>query len=444
MKGIVMENNENNNLNELEQLKAQYETLKQQFDQQEIVNSKLMETIIKNNISSGFNTKITTIVLSISYVMGFIVLDKWFASNVSIFLYWIFFIPVFYLFYFVIIRKFSKKSLENSDLHTILLNLKSFKKTYKLFNLLGYSTVLIIGFFYVAYVVGVNFNDPVTRRGCLMLFWGMFISFAVAMLVDNYVITRKCNKIIKQIEKNSDVATNFQNDDMYKKQRLFRIVMILVFIALDVWAFMIAASSLRLPPIYRTLKYERPAKDLTTEGKLEIWEVYADTLVNQNDVTAVKNYWQQNDSLVLMTERAPIITIEMDKDSEHAWKENNDEKVRLYALKKTTSEGPAISSALIGSKPAVKIVTFNYGPDKKIMLENTPIVVFLTPEASNLWYEFTKKESAKQKRGALCLDGVVYQDWLIKTALSNGSFFIMRKWSNKEELEEFCKQLIRN
>ena len=35
-----MENNENNNLSELDQLKAQYETLKQQFDQQEIVNRK--------------------------------------------------------------------------------------------------------------------------------------------------------------------------------------------------------------------------------------------------------------------------------------------------------------------------------------------------------------------------------------------------------------------
>ena len=48
MKGIVMENNEKNNLNELEQLKAQYETLKQQFDQQETVNDRLMKTAIKN------------------------------------------------------------------------------------------------------------------------------------------------------------------------------------------------------------------------------------------------------------------------------------------------------------------------------------------------------------------------------------------------------------
>ena len=37
-----MENNENNKLSELDQLKAQYETLKERFDQQEIVNDRLM------------------------------------------------------------------------------------------------------------------------------------------------------------------------------------------------------------------------------------------------------------------------------------------------------------------------------------------------------------------------------------------------------------------
>ena len=45
-----MENNENNNLNELDQLKAQYETLKQQFDQQEIVNDRLMKSSIRSNV----------------------------------------------------------------------------------------------------------------------------------------------------------------------------------------------------------------------------------------------------------------------------------------------------------------------------------------------------------------------------------------------------------
>ena len=46
-----MEQQENNNLSELDQLKAQYETLKQQFDQQEIVNDRLMKSSIKNSVN---------------------------------------------------------------------------------------------------------------------------------------------------------------------------------------------------------------------------------------------------------------------------------------------------------------------------------------------------------------------------------------------------------
>ena len=45
-----MENNDNNNLSELDQLKAQYETLKQQFDKQEIINDRLMKSSIKRNV----------------------------------------------------------------------------------------------------------------------------------------------------------------------------------------------------------------------------------------------------------------------------------------------------------------------------------------------------------------------------------------------------------
>ena len=44
-----MENQNNHNLSELDQLKAQYETLKEQFDQQEIVNDRLMKSSIKRN-----------------------------------------------------------------------------------------------------------------------------------------------------------------------------------------------------------------------------------------------------------------------------------------------------------------------------------------------------------------------------------------------------------
>ena len=47
-----MENQENNNLIELEQLKAQYGTLKQQFDQQEIVNNTIIHEMLHAGISN--------------------------------------------------------------------------------------------------------------------------------------------------------------------------------------------------------------------------------------------------------------------------------------------------------------------------------------------------------------------------------------------------------
>ena len=46
-----MENQENNNLIELEQLKAQYGALKQQFDQQEIVNNTIIHEMLHAGIS---------------------------------------------------------------------------------------------------------------------------------------------------------------------------------------------------------------------------------------------------------------------------------------------------------------------------------------------------------------------------------------------------------
>jgi hypothetical protein len=40
------------------------------------------------------------------------------------------------------------------------------------------------------------------------------------------------------------------------------------------------------------------------------------------------------------------------------------------------------------------------------------------------------------------MDGAVIQEWMIQCGIDNGSLFIMREWSSKEELEAFCEQLI--
>ena len=71
----------------------------------------------------------------------------------------------------------------------------------------------------------------------------------------------------------------------------------------------------------------------------------------------------------------------------------------------------------------------------------TPIVVSLTPEASQLWHQFTADVSGH--KAALVMDGIVIQEWQVMCGIENGSFYIMKKWSTKDELEDFCKRLIK-
>ena len=104
-------------------------------------------------------------------------------------------------------------------------------------------------------------------------------------------------------------------------------------------------------------------------------------------------------------------------------------------LKKNSQEGPAISSAILGGKPMVKKIVVTK-PCKYPSNGSIPMIVVLTPEARQLWSEFTKQPTGK--RGVVTMDGVVVQE-----CLENGCFPIMKKWSSKEELEAFCEQLIR-
>jgi preprotein translocase subunit SecD len=116
------------------------------------------------------------------------------------------------------------------------------------------------------------------------------------------------------------------------------------------------------------------------------------------------------------------------------------QQVRLYALKKTTSEGPAISSAVLDGKPMVAYAVFTH-PHKFRNAEPVPIFVFLTSEARQLWYQFTTKITGR--RVAIVMDDVVIQDWQVMCGIENGKFMIMREWSSKEELEAFCERLIK-
>ena len=218
--------------------------------------------------------------------------------------------------------------------------------------------------------------------------------------------------------------------------------MFVAFLGLDVWAYTIVASHLKLPPMWHTMQFVREADDFSTEGKLEFWEVYADTLVAEEDVPAMMDGWHVSDSLVVMKSKESSFEIGLDKESYHVWKHKDDSghQRRLYALKKTTPEGPAISSAVLHGKPMVAYVAFTY-PRRSANTEPEPLFVLMTSEARQLWYRFTTEIAGQ--RTAIVMDGVVIQDWQVMCGIENGKFMIMREWSSKDEVKAFCERLIR-
>ena len=431
-----MENNDNNNISELDQLKAQYETLKQQFDQQEIVNDRLMKSSIKSNVDFYMRYRWKQYILYPFGILVGLLAIKWkFPGNLSLMLFYITYMLVSFAFEIGMLRKLHIKTLENNDLLTLSTRARDFKKFYSLFWILGAVTMLIL---FVGLFAHAGYDHLPSLRSVLIVFCAALFFFVSVGIVDIRHKTKPCDEIIRQIEA-SEAAEN-RKTGFDKKQKCFCIAMIVVFIGLDLWAYTIVATHLKLPPMWRTVEYVRAENDFSTEGKLEIWEIFGDTLVPEKEVPELLQNIN-NDKYILVEGQRQGTRTAVDDEAKHSWKhgENNPEEVRLYLLKKNSQEGPAISSAILGGKPMVAYVEFSYQrgfPDT----EPEPIFVSLTSEARQLWYQFTTKIAGH--RTAIVMDGVVIQDWQVMCGIENGKFMITRDWSSIEEVNVFCKRLI--
>ncbi len=420
-----MENQENNNMSELDQLKAQYETLKQQFDQQEIVNDRLLKSSIKRNVDFFMRYRWRQYILYPIALLGALLITKWeFGNNLSLRLFCIAYFVLSFAVEIWMLRKLHVKTLENNDLLTLSNQARSFKLFYTLLTILSGVPMLILT---VGLFAHAGYDHFPGFARFLIVLCVMLVFFVGVGVMAIRTVTRPCDEIIRQIEASETAANKTTGFD--KRQKWFCVVMFVAFLCLDVWAYMIVASHLKLPPTWHNKKYVRPADDLSSEGTLEFWEVYADTLVAEEDVPVVMENWQRCDSLVVMRSDCQPNPVEMGHGTS-----------RLYALKKTTSEGPAISSSVLGGKPMVAKVSFTY-PRSFPDTEPVPMFVFFTSEARQLWYRFTTEIAGR--RTAIVMDGEVIQDWKVMCGIENGKFMIMREWSSKEELEAFCERLIK-
>ena len=430
-----MENNENNNLSELDQLKAQYETLKQQFDQQEIVNERLMKSSIKQGTDFYRRNRMRSIIMCpLAAIFGLLGIKLWFGNNLSLSLFWVAFMFTCLVIELVWTRKFQRKTLENDDLLVLSHTARSFKKLFSVFTVLNYSTGLILVCGLLMSLVGENYSG----KPMMLTFLAVVVGMIVLGISEIRYKTRPCDEIIRQIEASKTAANKTTGFD--KRQKWFCIAMIVAFVGLDIWAYTIVGTYLKLPPMWQTVEYVRAADDHLTEGKLAIWEVFADTVIPEKDIPELRQILN-DDSYILMEGRQEE-KMEIGDDAMHSRRqdENNPKGVQLYLLKKNSQEGPAISSMALEGKPMVQRVDVTK-PPKYPSNGSVPMIVWLTPEAGQLWLEFTKHLTGK--RGAVSIDGVVVQEWKIMSNLENGCFFIMREWSSKEELEAFCEQLIR-
>ena len=405
-----MENQENNNLNELDQLKAQYETLKQQFEQQEIVNDRLMKTAIQTNIDYFTrNRKVAMIVYPILAVLMYIYFEVIGFRAFGIILVLLIAICTFVELWLT--RNTRQNVVDNSDLLTLSRNMQKLKT--------GYSIYVAIWLF-VCFVFSAAFTfQYVTRQGLdvanftnviwTLVFMGLLLLVFGIVAYRNFV--GHCNDVIRQIE-------SYDGKPQPKNPRTFLLFLSSMIVAFGIVILLVIFA-------LRPTTFVRAENDLSTEGKLDFWEVYADTIVSPDSTKIVMEQWMQSDSIVVMKSDLPA--------------DENQQSTRIFAMKKTTPQGPAISYDVMEGKPIIQSVETSGSSQNEEGY--VPIIVRLTPEASQLWSQFTREIAGHNT--ALVIDGVVVQEWFVQCEINNGQLFIMQKWSSDEELKEFCEMLVR-
>ena len=357
-----MEQQENNNLSELDQLKAQYETLKQQFDQQEIVNDRLMKSSIKKSVNFYKRYRWFSVVgFPLLMLIGLLIIKWDFGNHLSAKVFWVTLCITCMVIELLLTRKLQLKTLENDDLLTLSNQARGFKKLFAIYIFLNYSTSLIL----ISGLLLARMGNGVPNMGAVKIVFSIAIVFFVLLgIAEIRYKTKPCDEIIHQIEAAETSCDKKPRLD--PKQKRFLIAMIVVFLGFDIWGGYLIAKHLKI--VGDTIHYERAMDDLSTKGSLEIWQVYNWIRVSDKERFLETTTVEDNDSLA------------------YRWSADTTD-LMLYTLKKTTEIGPAISSAVLGGKPLVK--RLDTGPYKEGAF--TAIILELMPEATILFKRMTEE-----------------------------------------------------
>ena len=281
-----MENNENNNLNELDQLKAQYETLKQQFDQQELVNDRLMKSSIKHSTDFYKRYRWLQVVLyPLAAFFGWLIITWNLGNHLSAKLFWVAFCATCLVIELLLTRKLQLKTLENDDLLTLSNQARGFKRLFATFTILNYSTGFVLFLGLLLAWIG---NGVPNLGGVMVVFCIAIVFFVLVGIAEIRYKTKPCDEIIRQIE--SAETSCAKKPRLDPKQKWSFIAMIVVFLGFDIWGGYLFAKHLKL--VGDTFSYERAEGDLSTKGSLEIWEIYNLTWVADKARFLRRPWWK--------------------------------------------------------------------------------------------------------------------------------------------------------
>ena len=235
-----MENQNNNNLSELDQLKAQYETLKERFEQQEIVNDRLMKSSIR--LSTDFYKRyliLETILYPLAAIIGFLCIQWKLGGELSLMLFWGSYVAVCMAVELWITRKLRAKTMENNDLLTLSHQARNFKKLFSLYIALSSipAAVILWGLFSSKYGISTHLSNLSASLVLLCIILLFLVGYGFFLI--RYV-TKPCDEIIRQIESSETIAD--KKTDIEREQRWFKIAMIAMFLGLSVWVCAIVMS----------------------------------------------------------------------------------------------------------------------------------------------------------------------------------------------------------
>jgi undecaprenyl pyrophosphate phosphatase UppP len=206
-----------------------------------------MKSSIKR--STDFYKRYQTIqfmVYPLMVIVGLLTIKWLFGNSLSMSLFWVAFCVICFVAELWMTKMVRFKTLENNDLLTLSNHARSFKKLYAIFVVSYVIPIIIIVVGGIVSETGINYSfESSIIAFCFVLVFSVVVAWAEVRYK-----TRPCDEIIRQIEA-FETTTN-KETGLNKKQQWFCVAMIVAFIGLDVWAYTIVGSRLKLPLMWQT------------------------------------------------------------------------------------------------------------------------------------------------------------------------------------------------